>query len=275
MALAASRSILVGLVAPTPCWPAPTSAPGSGSCRPADGEHEQEVRDHAHHAIAPVWEANHVWLIFVLVVAGRRYPTAFGSIASTLAVPLFDRRDRDHPARRRPTHCAARRSIRGRSGRSRSLFALSSIITPFALGRVDRRDRVRPRAPSATPRGDLVTSWLNPTSVAIGRRRGRDAPRTSPPCTSPPTRPGSGARPGRGVPRPRARGPRSSPARVALAGLIVVRHDARTALARPHDRPRGSAASSSRRSPASATIALVAARRYEPARVTRPRRSRR
>ena len=47
------------------------------------------VRDFTYHAMAPVWEANHVWLIFVLVVTWTAYPTAFGSIASTLCVPLF------------------------------------------------------------------------------------------------------------------------------------------------------------------------------------------
>jgi molybdopterin-dependent oxidoreductase alpha subunit len=47
------------------------------------------ARDHARHAMGPVWEANHVWLIFVLVVCWTAYPVAFGSITSTLAVPLF------------------------------------------------------------------------------------------------------------------------------------------------------------------------------------------
>src|SRR3954454_19820724 len=39
--------------------------------------------------MAPVWEANHVWLIFVLVVTWTAFPVAFGSIFSTLYVPLF------------------------------------------------------------------------------------------------------------------------------------------------------------------------------------------
>src|SRR3954452_835337 len=47
------------------------------------------VREHAHDSMAPVWEANHVWLIFVLTVFWTAYPAAFGSIASTLAAPLF------------------------------------------------------------------------------------------------------------------------------------------------------------------------------------------
>ena len=39
--------------------------------------------------MALVWEANHVWLIFVLTVCWTAYPIAFGSIASTLSVPLL------------------------------------------------------------------------------------------------------------------------------------------------------------------------------------------
>src|ERR671930_813146 len=53
------------------------------------GRHAERVREHAHHSMAPVWQANHVWLIFVLTVFWTAYPKAFGSIASTLAVALF------------------------------------------------------------------------------------------------------------------------------------------------------------------------------------------
>src|SRR5439155_6622174 len=40
------------------------------------------------HSIGPVWEANHVWLIFVLVVLWTGFPPAFAAIASTLYLPL-------------------------------------------------------------------------------------------------------------------------------------------------------------------------------------------
>ncbi len=52
------------------------------------GERARRIREHAHHSMAPVWEANHVWLIFVLVVVWTGYPVAFASMASTLAVAL-------------------------------------------------------------------------------------------------------------------------------------------------------------------------------------------
>src|SRR5881409_2273313 len=53
------------------------------------GERSEQIREHAHRSMSPVWEANHVWLIFVLTVFWTSYPRAFSAIASTLAVPLF------------------------------------------------------------------------------------------------------------------------------------------------------------------------------------------
>src|SRR5205809_30562 len=64
---------------------------GAGFWQLAGGRSDRDraIREHAHHAMGPVWETNHVWLIFVLVLCWTAYPTAFGSIASTLSVPLF------------------------------------------------------------------------------------------------------------------------------------------------------------------------------------------
>src|SRR3982750_4750273 len=53
------------------------------------GRLAEKIREHAHNSMAPVWEANHVWLIFVLTVMWTAYPKAFGSMASTLSVALF------------------------------------------------------------------------------------------------------------------------------------------------------------------------------------------
>jgi RNA polymerase sigma factor (sigma-70 family) len=47
-------------------------------------ERSRRIREHAHHSMGPVWEANHAWLVFVLTVTWTAYPEAFGSIASTL-----------------------------------------------------------------------------------------------------------------------------------------------------------------------------------------------
>ena len=40
-------------------------------------------------AIHPVWETNHVWLIFVIVLMFSGFPAAFSSITIGLAVPIF------------------------------------------------------------------------------------------------------------------------------------------------------------------------------------------
>jgi len=124
------------------------------------------TRDHTRHAMGPVWEANHVWLIFVLVICWTAYPVAFGSIMSTLSVPLFVAavgiilRGASYALRGQLDAAPQRRSIE-------NIFALSSIFTPFALGTVVgaiASDRV----PVGNARGDLVASWLSLTSVLIG-----------------------------------------------------------------------------------------------------------
>src|SRR6266567_4388079 len=99
------------------------------------GERDKAIREHAHHAMGPVWEANHVWLIFVLVVCWTAYPTAFGSIMSTLAVPLFIA---GIGIVLRGTAYALRSGTAtpGEQRKVEVAFAASSILTPFALGAV-------------------------------------------------------------------------------------------------------------------------------------------
>ena len=48
----------------------------------------QRPRDVIDHSIGPVWEANHVWLIFCFVVLWTGFPEAYASITLTLFVPL-------------------------------------------------------------------------------------------------------------------------------------------------------------------------------------------
>ena len=130
------------------------------------GEREKSIREHAHHAMGPVWETNHVWLIFVLVIAWTAYPTAFASIASTLSVPLFIAgigivmRGTAYALR---SGAATAREQRG----IEVGFAISSILTPFALGAVIGAI-ASGRVPVGNARGDLATSWLNETSIFIG-----------------------------------------------------------------------------------------------------------
>jgi len=130
------------------------------------GAGAERIRAHAHHSMAPVWEANHVWLIFVLTVFWTAYPKAFGSIASTLAVALSAAalgiifRGAAYALR------AGAASPR-ESGVIDTIFSLSSIITPFTLGAAVGAIATQ-RIPVGNAAGHLFSSWLNPTSVLIG-----------------------------------------------------------------------------------------------------------
>ena len=131
----------------------------------ADGRAER-IREHAHHAMGPVWEANHVWLVFVLTVTWTAYPQAFGAIASTLAAPLF-------LAALGVIARGAAYALRA-GGRDRrelawidTIFALASLLTPFALG-ATLGAIVSERVPPGNAAGQLFSSWLTPTSLLVG-----------------------------------------------------------------------------------------------------------
>src|SRR5262249_54220612 len=124
------------------------------------------LRTLAHDAMGPVWEANHVWLIFVLTVTWTAYPAAFGSIASTLSIAL------SVAAFGIIVRGAAYAMSSGTSDprelvRIDMLSAISSILAPFALGACVGAV-ASGRVPYGNARGDLWSSWLNPTSILIG-----------------------------------------------------------------------------------------------------------
>ena len=133
------------------------------AARDPDG---RQVREFAHRAMAPVWETNHVWLIFVLTVFWTSYPKAFGSITSTLAVPLFIAL-LGIVARGAAYALRAGASTPRELGRIDTIFALSSILVPFALGAAVGAVATN-RVPVGNAAGDLWSSWLNPTSIVIG-----------------------------------------------------------------------------------------------------------
>ena len=123
-------------------------------------------RDLIEHSIAPVWEANHVWLIFVLVVLWTAFPGAFAAVVTTLYVPLTLAA---FGMIARGTAFAFRKSI-STLGMRRFLggsFALSSLVTPYFLGAVVG-GVASGRVPAGMAAGDVITSWTNPTSVLGG-----------------------------------------------------------------------------------------------------------
>jgi cytochrome d ubiquinol oxidase subunit II len=117
------------------------------------------------HAIGPVWEANHTWLIFCLVLLWSGFPTAFSAIMTTLYIPLgiaafgIVLRGSGFAFRKVSMHTAEQR-LNGIA------FASSSVITPFCFGAI-AGGIASGRVPTEG-HGDPMTSWLNPTSVLGG-----------------------------------------------------------------------------------------------------------
>ncbi len=127
------------------------------------GERPRALVDHS---IGPVWEANHVWLIFSLVVLWTAFPEAFASITLTLFVPLTIAA---LGIVLRGSSFAFRKSVlRTRDQRNfGAAFAIASVITPYCLGAVAGAV-ASGRVPAGGKAGDPWSSWINPSSILGG-----------------------------------------------------------------------------------------------------------
>ncbi|HVQ57420.1 MAG TPA: cytochrome d ubiquinol oxidase subunit II [Solirubrobacterales bacterium] len=116
-------------------------------------------------SLTPVWEANHVWLIFVLVVLWTAFPPAFSAIFSTLYVPVALAA---LGIVLRGAGFAFRKSIEGLQGRraAGATFALSSVLTPFFMGAVV--GAIASGGVPADGNGDAFSSWIQPLPLLIG-----------------------------------------------------------------------------------------------------------
>jgi cytochrome d ubiquinol oxidase subunit II len=127
------------------------------------GEKPREVIDHS---IGPVWEANHVWLIFIFVVLWTGFPEAYASITLTLYVPLsiaalgIVLRGASFAFRKTVFRTRDRRNFG-------AAFAISSVIVPYCMGAVAGAI-ASGRVPAGGKAGDPWSSWINPTSVVGG-----------------------------------------------------------------------------------------------------------
>ncbi|MFD7438920.1 cytochrome d ubiquinol oxidase subunit II [Streptomyces sp. NPDC059861] len=116
------------------------------------------------HAMAPVWEVNNVWLIFVLVIMWTGFPVLFQQVFTAMWLPLalaavgtvlrgagF--------ALRKPARRLAGRRLYG------AIFAVASLMTPFFLGAAAGGVASGRVAAGTTASAD---AWSNPTSVLFG-----------------------------------------------------------------------------------------------------------
>jgi cytochrome d ubiquinol oxidase subunit II len=131
-----------------------------------NGERGKRARALIDWAIGPVWESNHVWLIFVLVVLWTAFSAAFAAIFSTLFIPLslaalgIVLRGAGFAFHRLAPSARERRL-------SQTAFGLSSLLTPFFMGTVVGAV-ASGRVPLGNAEGDPVTSWLNAVSLLTG-----------------------------------------------------------------------------------------------------------
>ncbi|MEU6242549.1 cytochrome d ubiquinol oxidase subunit II [Streptomyces sp. NPDC047024] len=125
------------------------------------GERSRRLIDHA---MAPVWEVNNVWLIFVLVIMWTGFPVFFQRVFTAMWLPLALAavgtvlRGAGFAMRKPLTRLAGRR-LYG------AMFAVSSLLTPFFLGAAAggvASGRVTARATASTD------AWANPTSLLFG-----------------------------------------------------------------------------------------------------------
>lgn len=133
------------------------------------GERKQKQRELIAEAIGPIWEANHVWLILVIVILFTGFPLAFAQISTYLHIPLtlmlvgivlrgsaftfrsYDSRDD---------------VVQRRWGR---MFAIASTITPVLIGIIvgaissDKFPLVTSNFLSS-----FIWTWLRPFPVCVG-----------------------------------------------------------------------------------------------------------
>jgi cytochrome bd ubiquinol oxidase subunit II len=127
------------------------------------GERPRALIDHS---VGPVWEANHVWLIFALVVLWTAFPEAFASITLTVFVPLtlvalgIVLRGASFAFRKSLFRTSERRVFG-------AIFAFSSVLVPYCMGAVAGAI-ASGRVPAGGEAGDPWSSWINPTSIVGG-----------------------------------------------------------------------------------------------------------
>ncbi|HEX4669390.1 MAG TPA: cytochrome d ubiquinol oxidase subunit II [Solirubrobacterales bacterium] len=130
-----------------------------------DAERGERPRALVQRSLTPVWEANHVWLIFVLVVLWTAFSAAFSAIFTTLYVPIALAAV---GIVLRGAGFAFRKSIEGLAARraAGATFALSSVLTPFFMGTVV--GAIASGNVPAAGNGDAFSTWLQPLPLLIG-----------------------------------------------------------------------------------------------------------
>jgi cytochrome bd ubiquinol oxidase subunit II len=116
-------------------------------------------------SITPVWEANHVWLVFDLVIFWTAFPRAFAAVMTALALPLWLAlggivlRGAGFAFRKEITRLPWQRT-------AGAAFAFSSLLTPFFMGTVV--GAIAAGAVPANASHASLAAWTSPTALLTG-----------------------------------------------------------------------------------------------------------
>jgi cytochrome d ubiquinol oxidase subunit II len=136
----------------------------------ASGRRREAQRALIAEAIGPIWEANHVWLILVIVLLFTCFPPAFAEIATTLHIPLtlmligIVLRGSAFTFR---VHHGPDSAMALRWGR---VFAIASTLTPVFLGVClgSLASGAVPRAGKTGFYAGFIAPWLTPFCFGVG-----------------------------------------------------------------------------------------------------------
>jgi len=127
----------------------------------------KKEREQLYRAIGPVWEANHVWLIFAIVLMFSAFPIAFAAISRALWLPLLlallgiFARGIGFAFRKYAAGAVRQQALFG------AVFAFASTSTPFFFGAC--AGAIAAGIPSVTERGqftgDHLAIWLRPLAI--------------------------------------------------------------------------------------------------------------
>jgi cytochrome d ubiquinol oxidase subunit II len=136
------------------------------------GARRDQQRRAIEQAIGPIWEANHVWLILVVVVLFSAFPAAFAALATALHVPLT--LFLLGVVMRGSAFTFRAAEAGGGAGGRRQLrwglvFSLASVLSPLLLGMVVGAIASGAiRVAGGVVAGGFFAPWLSPFSIAVG-----------------------------------------------------------------------------------------------------------
>jgi cytochrome d ubiquinol oxidase subunit II len=116
-------------------------------------------------SITPVWEANHVWLVFALVIFWTGFPAAFAAVMTTCALPLWLAvagvvlRGAGFAFRKELSRLPLQRA-------AGATFAFSSLVAPFFMGTV--MGAIATGAVPANASHASLPAWTSPTALLAG-----------------------------------------------------------------------------------------------------------